>query len=63
MYSCENQNLQEIYCAHHLHLRSIVVYMANSKFWTMQLLEGGFYLVLAALLAGLSFLGIRRTKA
>jgi hypothetical protein len=63
MYSCENKRLQESYCAHHLHLRFIEVYVADSRFWSLQLLEGGFYLGLAALLAGLSFLGIRRIKA
>jgi hypothetical protein len=60
---CEEKTVQGSYCTHHLHLRSVAVYIPDSRFWTMQLLEGGFYLVLAALLAGLSFLGIRRAKA
>lgn len=63
VYSCEAKRFQETYCAHHLHVRSIEVYIADSRFWTLQLREGGFYLLFAALLAGLSFLGVRRTKA
>ncbi len=61
-YKCENK-FQEPYCERHLRLRFIEVYMSNRQFWTLQLREGLFYMGLAVLLAGLSFMGIRRIKA
>ena len=63
MNNCQIQRVQGTYCEKHLHIRGFVVYIANSQYWTLQLLEGTFYIGLTALLAGLSFLGIRRTKA
>jgi hypothetical protein len=51
------------YCLHRLHLRNVEVYIADSQFWKLQLLEGGFYVGLAALLAGLSFVEIRSARA
>jgi hypothetical protein len=63
LYRCENQMRQEDYCEHHLHLRNVEVYIADRHFWTLQLLEGLLYVGLATLLAGLTFIGIRRTKA
>ena len=50
------------YCLKHLGLRSIETYVPDSKFWTLQFLEGGIYVLLAALLAALAFLGIRRSR-
>jgi hypothetical protein len=63
LYTCENEKLQQSYCEHHLHLRFIEVYIADSRFWSLQLFEGVFYVGFSVLLAGLSFLSIRRTKA
>jgi hypothetical protein len=63
LYRCENQMHQENYCEHHLHLRDVEVYIADSQFWKLQLLEGGSYVGVAALLAGLSFVGIRRERS
>ena len=63
VYRCESGRHQESYCAQHLRLRSIEVYIPDSHFWTLQGLETGFYLILAALLAALSFLGVRRSEA
>jgi len=34
----------------------VAIYIANGQYWTLQLLEGAFYVGLAALLAGISFL-------
>ena len=50
------------YCLKHLELRSIETYVPDSQFWTLQLLEGGIYVLLAALLAALTFLGVRRSR-
>ena len=60
---CEEARVQGSYCSHHLHLRTVAIYIANGQYWTLQLLEGAFYVGLAALLAGISFLGIRRIRA
>jgi ABC-type transport system involved in multi-copper enzyme maturation permease subunit len=62
-YRCDAQGSQQSSCLRRLHLRFIEVYMSDSRFWTLQSLEGLFYVGLSVLLAGLTFLGIRRTKA
>ncbi len=63
IYRCETGKHQEPYCAQHLGLRFIELYIPDSRFWTLQFLEAGFYLVLAAMLAVFSLLGIRRSRA
>jgi hypothetical protein len=50
------------YCLKHLGLRNIETYVPDSQFWTLQFLEGGIYVLLAALLAALAFLGVRRSR-
>jgi len=61
-YRCEDK-FQEPYCEHHLRLRLIEVYISNRRFWALQQGEGLFYIGLSVLLAGLSFIAIRRAKA
>ena len=63
MNSCESQAVTGEYCLHHLHFRNVEVYIADNQFWKLQLIEGGFYIGVAALLAGVSFAGIRRARA
>ncbi|HUZ41965.1 MAG TPA: ABC transporter permease subunit [Acidimicrobiales bacterium] len=63
IYRCETRYHQEPYCAQRLGLRSIELYIPDSRFWTLQFLEAGFYLVLAAMLAVFSLFGIRRSRA
>lgn len=65
MNRCEinNGRLPGNYCLHHLHLRSVEVYISDNQFWKLQLLEGGTYVGAAALLAGLTFVGIRGARA
>jgi hypothetical protein len=63
MGNCESKELQGSYCTQHLHLRSVAIFIKDSQYWTLQLLEATFYVAFAALLAGLSFFGIRRAKA
>jgi len=41
----------------------IEVYISNRRFWALQQGEGLFYIGLSVLLAGLSFIAIRRAKA
>jgi hypothetical protein len=53
---------QYSYCLQHLGLRSIETYVPDSQFWALQFLEGGIYVLLAALLAALAFLGVRRSR-
>jgi hypothetical protein len=66
MYRCEDPRPgvtnSYFYCLKHLGLRSIETYVPDSQFWTLQLLEGGIYVLLAALLAALTFLGVRRSR-
>jgi ABC-type transport system involved in multi-copper enzyme maturation permease subunit len=64
MYNCESPpaSNQYSYCLKHLGLRNIETYVPDSQFWTMQFLEGGIYVLLAALLTALAFLGVRRTR-
>jgi hypothetical protein len=52
----------ETYCAKHLGLTSIQLYIPGNQFWTLQFFEGGVYLIGAALLAGLSLFAVRRMK-
>jgi hypothetical protein len=68
MNSCESKKVSGKYvsgnyCLQHLHLRNVEVYIADSQYWKLQLLEGGSYVGVAALLAGLTFVGIRRARA
>jgi ABC-type transport system involved in multi-copper enzyme maturation permease subunit len=63
MYRCENARHQEPYCAQHLRVRDIEVYIPDSHFWALQGLETGFYLFAAAVFAALTFLGVRRIEA
>jgi hypothetical protein len=53
----------EPYCAKHLGLTMVQLYIPANQFWTLQSYEGGFYLIAAALLAALSLFAVRRTKA
>jgi hypothetical protein len=46
-----------------LGLTDIQLYIPGNQFWTLQSLEGGFYLIAAALLAALSLFAVRRVKA
>lgn len=66
MYRCEGVPQPGVntypYCLKHLGLRSIETYVPDSQFWTLQFLEGGIYVLLAALLAAVAFLGVRRAK-
>jgi hypothetical protein len=63
MGDCEARALQGNYCSHHLHLRTVAVYIKDSQYWTLQLLEGTFYFGFGVLLAALSFIGIRRARS
>jgi len=66
MYKCESSEIPQrspTICAKHLGLTDIQLYIPGNQFWTLQSLEGGFYLILAALLAALSLFVVRRTKA
>ena len=56
-------NDSEPYCAKHLGLIDVQLYIPGNQFWTLQLFEGGFYLVAAALLAAASLLAVRKAKA
>jgi hypothetical protein len=51
------------YCAPHLGLIAIQLYIPGNQFWTLQFHEGGFYLIAAALLAALSLFAVRKVKA
>jgi hypothetical protein len=55
--------LTEPYCAQHLGLIAVQLYIPGNQFWTLQSLEGGFYLIAAALLVALSLFAVRRAKA
>jgi hypothetical protein len=59
----ETPPLSESYCAQHLGLTRIQLYIPGNQFWTLQSLEGGFFLIAALLLAALSLFVVRRTKA
>jgi hypothetical protein len=65
MIRCERPTIPnpELYCAKHLGLIAVQLYIPGNQFWTLQSFEGGFYLIAAALLAALSFLAVRRAKA
>jgi hypothetical protein len=61
---CDHErSAKETYCVQHLRIHYVDVYIANGRFWALQFLEGGFYLVLAALLAAFSLFVIRRSEA
>jgi hypothetical protein len=65
MYRCEVPGIpkdSEPFCAKHLGLIDVQLYIPGNQFWTLQSLEGGFYLIAAALLAALSLFAVRRTK-
>jgi ABC-type transport system involved in multi-copper enzyme maturation permease subunit len=66
MYHCaisETPPLSESYCAQHLGLTRVQLYIPGNQFWTLQSFEGGFYLIGAALLAALSLFAVRRATA
>jgi hypothetical protein len=68
MYRCEGSPQGRakngyFYCLHHLGLTSVELYVPDSDFWTLQLLEGSLYLAAALLLTGVSFITIRRMLA
>jgi hypothetical protein len=66
MYKCESSETPQrppTICAKHLGLTDIQLYIPGNQFWTLQSLEGGFYLIAAALLAALSLFAVRRVKA
>jgi ABC-2 family transporter protein len=46
-----------------LHLRQLITYQPASRFWPLQLIETGIYLILAAGLAWLSIWQVRRRRA
>jgi hypothetical protein len=46
-----------------LGLSDIQPYIPGNQFWTLQPFEGGFYLIVAALLAAFSLFAVRRAKA
>jgi hypothetical protein len=66
MYRCEDPRPgvtnSYFYCLKHLGLRSIETYVPDSQFWTLQFVEGGIYVLFAALLASLAFFGVRRAR-
>ena len=49
-------------CEKKLELKFVNLYVANDQFWTLQLREGGLYLVSSLLLAGASFFLLRRMR-
>jgi hypothetical protein len=51
------------YCLDHLSLTHVQLYIPDSDFWTLQLLEGSLYLAAALLLTGVSFVRVRRMLA
>jgi hypothetical protein len=65
MNNCQRPGIPngEIYCAKHLGLTRIQLYLPSNQYWTLQSFEGGFYLIAAALLAALSLFAIRRVRA
>jgi ABC-type transport system involved in multi-copper enzyme maturation permease subunit len=50
-------------CLTRLGLHQVELYVPDSQYWTLQLREGGLYLVSAALVLGASFLLVRRARA
>ncbi len=65
MYKCEDAVTPQrspTICAKQLGLTDIQLYIPGNQFWTLQFFEGGFYLIVAALLAALSLFAVRRVK-
>jgi hypothetical protein len=63
MYRCERLKQSGTYCLEHLGLVDVQAYIPGNQYWTLQSLEGGFYIVAAALLAALSIFAVRKAMA
>jgi len=50
-------------CLAHLGYRSFTTYQPAYRFWPFQLIETGIFVALAAILAGVTFLVVRRRDA
>jgi hypothetical protein len=61
-HSAASSNDVTSYCLHKLGLEDVEVYVSDHQFWTLQLREGGLYLVVAMLLLSLSAYVLRRIR-
>ena len=66
--TCENKSLAgpsqvEPRCLRKLGLRNVSVYVADRQFWTLQLRDGGLFLLGAALLLGVAAVILRKRRA
>jgi hypothetical protein len=66
--ACENASVagafpSESHCLHKLGLHNVSIYVPDREFWTLQLREGGLFLLVAFLLLGVGAVILRKRRA